>query len=127
MFARTTHAGTRLIVWSPQRDKVAYATAQGLQVCIDDPAGPGEQFVLLSCRAFEELSWSETGEYLAARQTNGDWYVFRFKGHSAAAIYQTDATTLEWVSPHGIVFVPQAGGLILVDLRNTLNEIRLAG
>ncbi len=127
MFARITHTDTRSIVWSPQRDKVAYATAQGLQVYMEDPAGPGEQFMLLSCKPFEELSWSEEGQYLAARQTNGVWYVFQFEGQNAAVIYRTQATTLEWVSPHGIVFVPQAGGLILVDLRNTLDEIRLAG
>ncbi len=127
MVARKTHTETRSIVWSPQRDKVAYATTKGLKVYIEDPDGTGEQFALLSCKAFEELSWSEEGAYLAAQQTDGPWQVFRFDGATAIVIYQTDATTLEWVSPHGIIFVPQAGGLVLVDLRNTLNEIRLAG
>lgn len=127
MLARTTQSDTGSLVWSPQRDKMAYATSKGLQVYLSDPNSDEERYVTLSTQAFGDLSWSDDGRYLAGRNDQGVWHIYRFDGMRVHNVYRVFASTLDWLGNDQIVYVPDAGGLMLVDLRDTLNEIRLAG
>lgn len=123
-----TRFDTEAMLWSPQRDKIALSTSgKGLQVFICGTDTQKERSLNLSHRSFGELSWSEEGQYLAARSTEGIWYIFRFGDGHAYLVYRTDATTLEWMSSHQVVFVPRVGGLTMIDLRDTLHKIYLAG
>lgn len=127
MLAKTTHNDTDSLVWSPERDKMAYVTAEGLQVYISSRTNDEERYIKLSGQGFSELSWSSTGDYLAGLDDRGVWHIFRFIGMHVDNIYGVEASSLDWFGENAIVYVPHAGGLVLVDLHDTLHEIRLAG
>lgn len=127
MLLRTTHTDTGALVWSPARDRMAYVTSKGLQVYVSDPTSDRERYLTLSERGFSDLTWSETGAYLAGLCDDGTWHVFRFDGLHAQTIYRVAASTLDWFDENSVVYVPDAGGLVLVDLRDTPTEIPLLG
>lgn len=127
MLAATTLSDTGSLVWSPARDKMAYITSRGLQVYISDLHSDDEKYITLSTQNFSELSWSAEGNYLTGRAEGNMWYVFYFEGTNPQRVFNVKATSLDWFDDEQVVYVPEAGGLVLVDLRNTHHPIRLAG
>ncbi len=127
MLATSTNSDTGSLVWSPARDKMAYATARGLQVYLSDNTSDDEQFISLSTIPYSDLTWSPDGKYLAGHEHEGDWVVFRFDGLRARVVYRVDASSMNWFDNEQVLYVPHEGGLILVDLRDTLHSIWLAG
>ena len=127
MLATATHSDTGSLVWSPARDKMAYATASGLQVYISNKNTSDEQFVTLSNIPVCELVWSPDGNYLAGHEHEGDWVIFRVNSTQSELVYRVDASSLDWFDNDQVLYVPHAGGLVLVDLRATLNGLWLAG
>lgn len=127
MLATATHSDTGSLVWSPARDKMAYATASGLQVYISDQHSDDEQFITLSNIPVCELTWSPDGKHLAGHEHEGDWVVFRVNGNQSEIVYRVDASSLDWFDNEQVLYVPHQGGLVLIDLRDKLHGLWLAG
>ena len=127
MLAHKTHSDSGSLLWSPARDKMAYVTAHGLQVYLSDPNTSSETHLLLSDEPFSELSWSADSCYLAGRDPDGIWQIWRCDGSRAQLVYRVAASSLDWFGEHQVVYVPDAGGLVLVDLRDTSHERPLLG
>ncbi|MEM6281257.1 MAG: hypothetical protein AAF787_03610 [Chloroflexota bacterium] len=127
MLAITTHSDSGSLVWSPDRNKMAYITARGLQVYVADQSGEDEDHITLSSQSFMELNWSPGSDYLAARSSDGLWQVFRFDRMGVWRMFRVEASSLEWFDNHTALYIPDDGGLMLIDLRDVPNPVRLAG
>jgi len=127
MMATITHSDSQTLIWSPNRDKMAYITAQGLQVYISDGHHDEEEYMLLSSQSFVELNWSPEGKYLAARSAGGWWHVFRFDQMGVWRVFRAEASSMEWLDDHQVLYVPENGGLMLLDMRDIPHPIKLAG
>jgi WD40 repeat protein len=127
MLATTTHSDSGSLVWSPDHNKMAYITVRGLQAYVSDSQTDREQYITLSSQSFTELSWSPTSEYLSARCADGNWYVFRFDETRVWRVFRAEASSLEWLDDHQVLYVPNDGGLMLLDLRDIPHPVKLAG
>ncbi|MEL6150703.1 MAG: hypothetical protein AAFV33_16610 [Chloroflexota bacterium] len=127
MLARTTHSDSGSLVWSPDRLKMAYITATGLQVYVADGTRDAEDYLTLSSQSFTEMNWSSGSDYLAARSSDGLWHVFRFDSMGVWRVFRTEASSLEWLDSHTALYIPEDGGLMLLDMRDVPNPIKLAG
>lgn len=129
MLATTTHSDSATLIWSPQHDKLAYVTCNGLQVYVMDQHTDEERHFVLSDEVFATLDWSPDGRYLTVQSTDGGWTIYSFKGTQAQTAYMTRATSLEWVDTHQLIYVPEPGGLVLVYLggERQAQEVILAG
>jgi hypothetical protein len=129
MMMQITQSDTGQVVWSPDRTKLAYITAQGLQAYVMD-AGRStneERYVRLAEGTFERLSWSLDGSHLCASAVDGTLMIFRFLHGDVQPIYMTTASSLEWMDAHQLLYVPTDGGLVMLDLGGEPVEFRLTG
>lgn len=116
MLATTTHSDSATFIWSPQHDKLAYVTSAGLQVYVMDARTDSEHHHTLSTAVFAELVWSPDGTYLTARQPNGRWSIYGFELGAVHCLYSAKATSLDWIDTDQVLYIPDAGGLVLVYL-----------
>lgn len=105
------------MAWSPAGDALVYATPYGARVYFDTDSGV--VFVDIATTQLINLIWSPDGSYLAAESENNIWWIFRREGtqmtlHSAIA----SSIGITWTSGSQLVFAPESGGLIAMDLAN---------
>ncbi len=128
MMTQITQSDTGKLLWSPDRAKLAYITPQGLQVYI---MGAGrnteERYMRLAKGDFEQLFWSPDGSHLCASGVDGTLMVFRFTSGNAWCVYTTTASSLEWLDARQLLYVPNDGGLVMLDLGGKPVEVKLAG
>lgn len=127
MLAINTQSDTGTLLWAPSREKLAYVTQAGLQVYISDPHSEDERFVTLSGNTIVEMNWSSNSCYLAVRTPQETWTIYRFVGLQVQPIYHMTATSLDWVDTDTIIYIPLAGGLVIVHLGRPDRAIHLAG
>lgn len=114
------------LVWSSTGDYLAYIQ-NGLHVYVMGSELEPCEHVFLSRGDFSDLSWSPNGRLLTARQTDGQWRIYRMSGLRVRLIFEVYASSLEWLDNHRILYVPDEGGLVLVDLSANNNKVVLAG
>jgi hypothetical protein len=115
------------VAWSPSGDAIAVTTDYGGRVYLstlvatpESVAGMAFNAVDLREGAFEQVMWSPDGNYLAAEAADNVWWVYRRDSgtlvlHSAIV----SAVGATFVSNIELVFAPETGGLILMNLAQT--------
>ena len=105
--------GGQTMAWSPQGDMLVYTTTYGLRAI--NPAS-GRAFDV-NINPLLHLSWSPTGDYLAAESEGDIWWIYRRQGDSLAlAAVVPSSRGLGWVDGERLIFAPVEGGLLLMDL-----------
>jgi hypothetical protein len=101
------------IAWSPDSSFIAYTTFANGRV----HSRATGAFQDLGVAPLEDLRWSPSGQYLAARQQGGIWWIYAVERNAlrlTAAL--PDATEIAWLPDSRFYFTPSTGGLILMDL-----------
>jgi WD40 repeat protein len=101
------------IAWSPDSSFIAYTTFANGRV----HSRATGAFQDLGVAPLEDLRWSPGGQYLAARQQGGIWWIYAVERNAlrlTAAL--PDATDIAWLPDNRFYFTPATGGLILMDL-----------
>ncbi len=105
------------LAWSPTGDMLVYTTAYGARVYVNTPTSA--LFSDLREGVFVNLQWSPTGGYLAAEAEENIWWLYRRENNALVLTSAISSSLgLAWVSNTDIVFAPQGGGLIRMDLVN---------
>ncbi len=107
------------VAWSPDGSQVAYTTDTGLRLTTLNTADgviTVEVANPVAEAGFYELLWSPDGGYLAAIGEERGWQVFQVTDSTTEALLQLDARAMLWTGPGQMVFAPEAGGLVQLDL-----------
>lgn len=105
------------LAWSPSGDALAYTTLYGGRVYFSGSSSP--VFLDLRESVFISLGWSPEGSYLAAQTEPNIWWLYRRDGDNlilTSAIPSSQG--LAWLSDSQVIFAPDEGGLIRMDLAN---------
>ncbi|MBC6935953.1 MAG: hypothetical protein DWB42_08920 [Chloroflexi bacterium] len=111
------------MAWSPAGDALAYTTAYGARVWFNAGA---PVFADLRQGQFEQVTWSPDGSYLAAEAEPSIWWLYRREGTSLTLTSAIPSSAgLAWINAAEIVFAPEEGGLIRMDLANANRQTLL--
>ena len=102
------------LAWSPDSSALAYTTMGGGRVSWQSGA-----FSNLDTPGLLNLIWSPDGRYLAAEAEQNIWWIFRREGNSmvlTSAI--TSGVGAAWLDETRMVFAPEEGGLVVMDMAN---------
>ncbi|NWG16223.1 MAG: PD40 domain-containing protein [Chloroflexi bacterium] len=111
------------MAWSPGGDALAYTTAYGARVWFNAGA---PAFADLRQGQFEQVMWSPDGSYLAAEAEPSIWWLYRREGTSLTLTSAIPSSAgLAWINATEIVFAPEEGGLIRMDLANANRQTLL--
>jgi WD40-like Beta Propeller Repeat len=106
------------LVWSPSGDALAYTTLYGGRVYFSGSGTP--IFADLRDSVFVSLQWSPGGDYLAAQSDPNIWWIYHRDGTTLKLTSAIPSSVgLAWVSPSEVVFAPEDGGLIGMNLAQT--------
>ncbi len=101
------------MAWSPQGDTIAYTSLSGVRVYYPDSG----DVVLINQTPLVGVGWSADGRHLVAEANNNIWWIYRHAGTQfvlRAAIPSSMGTV--WIDNSRLVFAPEAGGLLTMDL-----------
>ncbi len=102
------------IAWSPQGDAIAYTTLYGLRLYSADGA-----FHDVVVTPLLHLQWSPQGRYLAAEAEQNIWWIYRRDGAQLTLVAALPFSVgMDWLNDSQLVFAPQEGGLVVLDLAN---------
>ncbi len=105
------------IAWSPQGDAIAYTTTTGIRLYGRD-AGGGSFFDTAEPN-IQQLLWSPDGRYLAAGADQNIWWIYRRDEQRLTLVSAFPASSgAAWYDSGRILFAPDVGGLVLMDLDN---------
>jgi hypothetical protein len=112
------------IVWSPSGDALAYTTLFGGRVYFSANGTP--VFADLHDSVFVSLQWSPGGDFLAAQADPNIWWIYRREGTSLRLISAIPSSVgLAWLDAADVVFAPEDGGLVRMDLAHTNTQTAL--
>lgn len=101
--------------WSPSGDALVYATPYGGRAYFDTDSGL--VFTDIPTTHLLNLIWSPAGSYLAAETDNNIWWIFRRDGTQMTLTSAIDSSIgVAWMNDAQLVFAPEGGGLIAMDL-----------
>ncbi len=103
------------LAWSPSGDALAYTTLYGGRVYFNAAESP--VFVDLRDSVYVSLQWSPGGNFLAAQADPNIWWIYQRDGTTLKLISAIPSSQgLAWASPSDIIFAPEDGGLLRMDL-----------
>lgn len=101
------------VAWTPQGDAVAYTTLDGARVWYNTGA-----FGNIAQAGIQHLQWSPNGEFLVAGVPDDIYWVYRRQDPSLTLVAAIPSSVgVAWMSDAVLAFVPQTGGLFVMDLR----------
>jgi WD40 repeat protein len=113
------------LAWTTAGDALAYTTDYGIRVYFNTGTAP----IFTDIRTDQPINliWSPDGSYLASEIKDNIWWIFRREGTEmilASAIPSSMGTA--WISDSQLVFAPESGGLIVMDMEegNQQTELR---
>lgn len=110
------------MAWSPDSGVLAYTVDYGLRFYFD-----GGVFFDFRTTPIIDLLWSEDGRYLAAQAQEDVWWIYRRDANQMllhAALPVSDG--IVWVEQGILMFMPDTGGLFLMDLDNVNAQAQIA-
>ncbi len=103
--------------WSPDGGTIAYTTPFGARVAFNINDTP--VFDTIPASPLLSLIWSPDGTYLAAEAENNIWWIYRRDGTTMVLTSAIPSSYgVSWWSETELVFAPEDGGLLLMDLTN---------
>jgi WD40 repeat protein len=103
------------LAWSPSGDALAYTTLYGGRVYFSASDTP--VFVDLRDSVYVSLQWSPGGNYLVAQAEPNIWWIYQRDGTNLKLISAIPSSQgLAWATPSDIIFAPEDGGLLRMDL-----------
>lgn len=113
--------GGQTMTWSNDGTQLAYTTTSGVRVALN--LGTNQVvFTNILTSPVKHLSWSPNGTFLAIEIENNIWWIYRRERNEmilAGALPSSFGTA--WQDDTRLIFAPQEGGLLVLDLGN-LNE-----
>ncbi|MCB9454030.1 MAG: hypothetical protein H6672_21565 [Anaerolineaceae bacterium] len=112
------------LVWSPAGDAIAYSTLFGAKVAFITGTQP--VFATTTQGPLTQLSWSPGGSYLAAEAEGNIWWIYRRdSGNMTLTSAIPSSVGLAWVSDSELVFAPETGGLLRMNLADANRQSML--
>ena len=110
--------GGQTMAWSPLGDALAYTTEYGARVAFNISAD-ATQFTDIAASPLLHLAWSPGGNFLAAEAEANVWWLYRREANTMPLTGALpSAYGADWLDASRLVFAPQEGGLLTIDLAN---------
>ncbi|MEO0561268.1 MAG: hypothetical protein AAF125_04095 [Chloroflexota bacterium] len=122
-----TQSDTSQVVWSPDRKRLAYITADSLRAYTVQNNEIDEQYHTLATGSYINVKWSPNGRYLMALREDNALTVFAFGRTRFKALFEASASTGEWLEDDELLFVPTDGGLMIAYMGPKPQAFHLAG
>lgn len=113
--------GGQTMSWSADGAQLAYTTLSGVRVAFN--LGTNTVFFtnILTSPA-RHIAWSPNGTYLAIEVENNIWWIYQHVGNEMILVGALPSSYgTAWLDDTKLIFAPQEGGLLVLDLGN-LNE-----
>ncbi|MCU0481310.1 MAG: hypothetical protein MUE54_08870, partial [Anaerolineae bacterium] len=113
--------GGQTMSWSADGAKLAYTTLLGVRVAFN--LGTNNViFTNILTSPARHIAWSQNGTYLAIEVENNIWWIYQHVGDEMILVGALPSSYgTAWLDDTKLVFAPQEGGLLVLDLGN-LNE-----
>jgi len=113
--------GGQTMTWSTDGSQLAYTTLSGVRIAFNLGTN-NVTFTNITTTPVRHIAWSPNGTYLAVEIENNIWWIYQHINNEMILVGALPSSYgTAWYDDSKLIFAPQEGGLLVLDLGN-LNE-----